>query len=555
MKKALHLLLIFCGLCSSSIPAAAQVGTCTEPVAEAFLEFGNVRALILNHGGLFLSPHDFRNNYYEVPKGSGINALLNSTFVVGGRINGSLRMSSSIYGPYEFWPGPLDEDGNPPSDCSLYDQIWQITSYDFRRADIEGTFSLNMRNWPWQLGAPVIDGDGNPSNYNLEGGDRPELLGDQTLWWIMNDRGNEHRWSVVKPIGLEVQASVFAFEDVRSIGDITFYRYRLTNRNTAPLTDAFVGLHSDLDVNSIDNYLGSDSLLHLAYSYNGDPIDEFGYEDSPPAIGYTFLITPEAQADGIDNDHDSLIDESGERTGMYTAMSYHNGGGIQGNPGNGPEMYSYLQGLWPNGQPMTFGGTGLGQSNRVTRFVFSGDPVTRSYWTELKPNLADNIPNVPGGKRLITSSGPFTLLPGETNEFLIALVWAQGSNYLDSVHKLKGIVATMQASPESLLDSGYRPEFNELPTPDPEEVLGFDQNFPNPFVDYTTLRYSLPKTMQVRLAVYDLLGREVAVLAQGSQEAGVYSLPFDGTQLPPGIYYARIELDHLQFTRKLVRIP
>ena len=553
MKKPLSFLLLLCGLCSFATPTAAQVGTCTEPEARALLDVGNVSARIFNNGAYFWRE---RENLYEVPKGSGINAVFTSTFVVGGIMGRFLKMASSSYGPYEFWPGPLDENGNPPSDCSIYDKIWEIHADDFAQYDMEGAFSTNMRNWPWQLGAPVIDGDGNPSNYNLEGGDRPELLGNQTLWWIMNDRGNEHLWSEVGAIGLEVKVSAFAFKDVRSIGDITFYRYILTNKNTEPLTDAFAGMWADPDLgNATDNYLGSDSLLHLIYAYNADPVDENGYEDNPPAVGYTFLLTPEAQLDEIDNDHDGQVDEPGERAGMYAAMSFDSGGGIQGDPGNGVEMYSYLRARWPNGQRMTFGGTGLDYSNRVTRYVYSGDPLTQSYWSEFKPTLTNDAPNPPSSRRFITSSGPFTMLPGETKEFLIALVWAQGSDHLDSVRKLKDIVASMQASPESYLATGYRPELNEPIPPDPEEVLGFDQNFPNPFSDYTTLRYSLPKTMQVRLAVYDLLGREIAVLTQGSQEAGVHSLRFEGAQLPPGIYYARIELDHLQFTKKLVRIP
>jgi len=553
MKKALYLLLILSGLYPSVIPAAAQVGTCSEAEAEALLEVGNVRARIFNDGAFFWKGG---RNLYEVPKGSGINAIFSSTFVVGGVVGRFLKMASSSYGPYEFWPGPLDENGDPPVDCSIYDKIWEIHADDFAQYDSEGIFSSNMLNWPWQLGAPVIDGDGNPSNYNLEGGDRPELLGNQTLWWIMNDRGNEHLWSEVGPIGLEVKASAFAFKDVRSIGDITFYRYILTNKNTEPFRDAFAGMWADPDLgNASDNYLGSDSLLHLMYAYNADPVDENGYEDTPPAVGYTFLLTPEAQLDNIDNDHDGQVDEPGERTGMYAAMSFDSGGGIQGDPSNGSEMYFYLRARWPNGQRMTLGGTGLDYSNQVTRFVYSGDPLTQSYWSEFKPTLTNDAPNPPSSRRLITSSGPFTMLPGETKEFLIALVWAQGSDHLDSVRKLKNIVASLQGSPTSYLASGYRPELNEPPTPNPEEVLGFDQNFPNPFTYTTTFRYSLPKTMQVRLAIYDLLGRETAVVSEGTQEAGIYSQAFDGSRLAPGIYYARIQLDHLQFSKKLVRIP
>jgi len=534
--------------------ALAQIGTCEEAQAQAILEVGNVRARIYNDGIIFWKGGQ---NLYEAPKGEGVNALFASSFVIGGLIDGSLHMAASTYGPYEFWPGPLDEKGNPPTDCTAYDQIWEINSDDFAQYDSEETFSINMQNWPWHLGAPVIDGDGDPSNYNLEGGDRPELLGNQTLWWIMNDRGNEHRWSEVEPLGIEVHGTAYAFENVGLASDITFYRYRIINKNTAPITDTFAGMWFDPDLgNASDDYVGSDSLLNLGYAYNGDPVDENGYEDRPPAVGYTYLLTPEAQIDALDNDHDGEIDEAGETTSMYAAAFYAGGGGPQGDPSDADEMYNYLRGLWANGEPMTIGDTGLRFSNQVTRFAYSGDPVTQSYWTELQPLPTNNAqPNRPGDRQFVTSSGPFTLPPGESTELLVALVWAQGTNYLDSVRKLKNIVANMQTTPSSYLASGYRPELNEPVTPIPEEVLGFDQNFPNPFTNSTTLRYSLPKTMQVRLAVYDILGREVAVLAEGSQDAGIYTRELNAAQLAPGVYYARIELDHLQFTKKLIRVP
>ena len=136
----------------------------------------------------------------------------------------------------------------------------------------------------------------------------------------------------------------------------------------------------------------------------------------------------------------------------------------------------------------------------------------------------------------------------------MALVWAQGANNLDSVRKLKNIVANMQETPESYLASGYTAGQIPSSPPTPEFVLGFDQNFPNPFTGSTILRYSLPKSMQVRLSVYDILGREIAILSEGTQEAGIYSRAFDSTPFPPGIYFARLNLDHLSFTKKLVKL-
>ena len=493
MKKAHYLVLALTLLSiATTSPTAAQVGTCKEAQAQATLDVGNIHASIFNNGRLF-----FDNNAgssYEVPKGGGVNSIFASTFVVGGLIDDSLRIASSTFGPYEFWPGPLDPNGNPPSDCSTYDRIWEINTSDFEQIESHGSFSANMLDWPWELGAPVIDGDGNPNNYNLDGGDRPELLGDQMLWWVMNDRGNEHVWSEEDPIGLEVRVSVYAFEHAKTGGDITFYRYQLSNKNTSPFKEAYLGFFVDPDLGNFDDdFVGSDSLLHLGYAYNSDPFDEDGYGNAPPALGYTFLITPEAQVDALDNDHDGEVDEAGERTGMFSFSFFDRSGILLGDEPAGAETYNRMRALWIDGHPMTFGGDGRTFSERPTRFMYPGDPTTGSFWTEIRPLPEENISNRPSDRRFIISGGPFTLESGESTELLMAVVWAQGANNLDSVKRLKGIVSNMQMAPDSYLTSGYLTGQIDQPPTTPEFALGFDQNFPNPFTSTTTLRYSLPK--------------------------------------------------------------
>ena len=67
--------------------------------------------------------------------------------------------------------------------------------------------------------------------------------------------------------------------------------------------------------------------------------------------------------------------------------------------------------------------------------------------------------------------------------------------------------------------------------------------FPNPFAGTTTLRFGLEAASAVRLAVYDVLGREVAVLVEGVVEAGVHEALFSGRDLPSGAYVWRLEAD------------
>jgi hypothetical protein len=89
--------------------------------------------------------------------------------------------------------------------------------------------------------------------------------------------------------------------------------------------------------------------------------------------------------------------------------------------------------------------------------------------------------------------------------------------------------------------------------------LTLEQNFPNPFNPTTTIRYALPKEAKVRLAVYSILGQEVAVLHDGMQSAAFYSTVWhgkdkQGVNVPSGIYLIRLQADEQQFVRKAVLI-
>lgn len=67
--------------------------------------------------------------------------------------------------------------------------------------------------------------------------------------------------------------------------------------------------------------------------------------------------------------------------------------------------------------------------------------------------------------------------------------------------------------------------------------------FPNPFRASATLEYTLQEAADVRLAVYDVLGREVAVLADGLQPAGVEQVTFDASGLPAGLYISQLRVN------------
>lgn len=539
-----------------TLPSFAQQNECsTDPLASSeTLDDGNVRARIFNNGALFWSGGQ---NLYEVPKGSGINSIYSASIWIAGNIDNELRGAASVFGPYEFWPGPLDENGLPPDDCSQYDRIWSVRQSEIDAYDSIGILTDDLIEWPWHLGAPVQDGDGDPTNYNLQGGDRPEITGTQTLWWVMNDRAGPHEWTESAPIGLEIHASAIAFNNIyhQFLSNATFYKFRIINKNDSPLEEARFGFFMDVDMgNASDDYVGSDSLLQLGYVYNGDSDDENGYGTTPPAIGATLLISPVAEPDQVDNDLDGLTDEFGEQVSAAYIM-HNNKGGIQGDPFTLQELWANLRGRWRNESPLTEGGTGLSYSNKPARFSYSGDPTVPTYWTELKPlpdSVSNNFPNPPADRRFHIASGPYTHMPQDTLDFIFAIQWSQGSDYLDSVRQLKEDVLRLRIAAPALLNLDQVVETAAEPLPEHQSIQF--ALFPNPFVNQATLQYTLSKHASVRLVVYDLLGREVKVLIDKIETAGMHSVKFDGSPFPPGIYYARLETPTFQLTKKLVLV-
>lgn len=82
----------------------------------------------------------------------------------------------------------------------------------------------------------------------------------------------------------------------------------------------------------------------------------------------------------------------------------------------------------------------------------------------------------------------------------------------------------------------------------PTEVR-LEQNFPNPFNPRTSIEFWIPDARPVRLAVYDILGREITTLVDRSTPAGTHMVPFDASTLPSGVYYYRLTTGNTVLTR------
>ncbi len=507
----------WCGACvwlaivlSLAIPleSTAQVpGTCQPSTGDGYLDIGNVRARILNNGPLFWRSDP---NVYEVPRSEGTNAVFSAALWLAGTVDGEVRAAASRYGPWEFWSGPINDDGSAPADCAVYDRIWSVT-----RTDVEGLLyekppPNDLLEWPTGLGAPTLsptnldgtatnadgidnDDDGSVDEpdemrsitdevlelplsdrknqvINLDAGERPDLFGDQMLWWIMNDVGNEHRAAKSSPMGVEVHGSAFAFDTGGHVGNTSFYRYRVFNRGSVPIRDAYIGFFADVDLGNFDDdYIGSDSTLGLGITYNSDNLDEGsnGYGEAPPAIGFDFLQGPIVESTGEAAELFGNYREGYNELGTTSVMFYNGGACVQCDPVIAADYYNYMQGRWKNGQRMTLGDGGFNVDLLPTRWVLSGDASEKHFWSEFNTD-GFGRGNPPADRRFVTSSGPFELRNDLSQDVFIGIVWARGHDNLDSFVRVKEADRRIQ----SYFDADLR-----LPAPpDPPDVSASAMN-------------------------------------------------------------------------------
>jgi len=300
------------------------------------------------------------------------------------------------------------------------------------------------------------------------------IKGDQTLWWIFNDKGNAHTETQGSPIGLEVRAQAFAFATNDEINNMTFYSYEVINRSTFELTQTYFCPWVDTDLGyAWDDYVGCDVLRGLGYCYNGVAIDGSGepesYGSQPPAIGVDFFQGPYIDPDEFDNPRftgdcniigqgpnyevdqmaingvnfgNGIIDD--ERYGMRRFV-YHNNTSSNPattDPGVAAEYYNFLRGIWKDNSLMYYGGTAHSSDpaavGPICEFMFPGDSDPCNWGTRFQPPnggynqnglywTEEESGNEPGDRRFMQSAGPFTLKPGAVNYITVGIPWARAS--------------------------------------------------------------------------------------------------------------------------------
>lgn len=506
---------------------------CTPSSTFAWLNINNARVRVNAGGDMWWDlPGGSGAKYYIPANGSATSLYAGSLWIAGLDVNNQLKCSAIRFRQKgnDFWTGPLTVDGTASIDaatCMEYDKMYNITRAEvdefLAHCDERGIphetedwkIPTSILNWPAHgdptrgmsyylapfydnpgLNGELLDGVYNPADGDypyydvknelchtitptmeetMEGTVHGSILsdqvikGDQTIWWVFNDKGNAHTETGGSAIGMEIRAQAFAFATNDEINNMTFYSYEIINRSTYTLTNTYFSPWTDVDLGySKDDYVGCDVSRGLGYGYNGANIDGNGeteaYGSNPPAVGVDFFQGPYLDPDGLDNPkYDSLgnqlcnvsingvnfgngiIDD--ERYGMRRFVYHDNtGSSVNGDPDKAPEYYLLLRGIWKNGAKMEYGGTAVpgtvgcegpacdfmfpydsdpcnwGTGGLTPNGIFAQDGV---YWSEETGNNGN--PNPVNDRRFMQSAGPFTLKSGAVNYITFGVPWARST--------------------------------------------------------------------------------------------------------------------------------
>ena len=92
----------------------------------------------------------------------------------------------------------------------------------------------------------------------------------------------------------------------------------------------------------------------------------------------------------------------------------------------------------------------------------------------------------------------------------------------------------------------------QIPNDGLPKEFRLQQNYPNPFNPTTTIQFAVPKTSNVTIKIYDVIGRQVATLIDDEYQPGQYKVVFEAGQLATGMYIYRIQAGDFLETKKLM---
>lgn len=574
MKK-IYLLLL------ASVNMFAQIPNNTAP---KYLDKNKVKARVNTVNNKFWNIYGNGANAYEVPVGKGAHAqFANSIWIGGFDAGGQLHISANTYrqAGIDFWPGPLDTTNIAAftlSNTAVYNKLWKVDCNDINNfiaaynagsvaantytvpTDIANYPAVGMINFQRHL-EPFYDANGNGQYNPVAEGDYPLIKGHQQILSIYNDSYGTHTETSGAPsMGLEIHERAYAYYDanlpdsMKAVNHSTFHNYTIYNRSNTTYTNVFISDWSDVDLGYyLDDFIGSDTANNFAYCYNADAVDEtaagvVGYGNKPPVVSHAILKTP-CLSDGIDNNGNGTIDESGEQFLMNRTTYYNdNIGGVPAattNPDSAIHYYRFMSGYWKNNTPFTQGGNAYG-GTRKTNYVYTGDPSTNTGWTE------GSAGNTAGDRRIIFSSGPFTFPAHSKIEWGFAVVFSQDTS--QNVNTITQFTSRVQRDVRNVryYDQQYNgPQCMPAITLGVKELETQDFNatiYPNPAQN--NINIQLAQTIdRLLVSLRDLTGRVVKerVITNSNH------LNLDLSGIAAGVYFVELKSNRSALTQRIIK--
>jgi len=411
------------------------------------LNINNISTYIRSNGDSDLDNNG--NGGFIFPKFSGKSTFYESGFLWGAKINGGeIRVGGSAYSS-GLQPGKILSPGVAEDPNLDKNRIYRVRP-DYKTASLaneardEGIsesevytqYETDWMEWPAAEGAPYEDIDGNGSyDPNV---DIPGVPGaSQSIWFVANDLdpGLTTKLYGALPMGIEMQATIWAYSQVGPLGNMFFRKYKIINKSNDIFNDMYVSMWSDPDVgNATDDFAGCDTTLSLGYAYNAAPTDATYQGTPPPAGGFDFFQGP--IVDGSPSDTAIF---NGQKVGgkinlPMTAFYYFARGDLSVTDPTTEsyegtlQFYNFMQGKI--GKTGEYFRTPAEMGAQPTPFALSGDPVAGTGWI-------DGIIISQDDRRIGVASGPFTMNPGDEQEIVVAQIAAIGSDRLNSVALLK----------------------------------------------------------------------------------------------------------------------
>ena len=488
--------------------------------------------------------NDSITGFEEAPVGSGNSINFKGRLWAGGII------SNSLVGAVQFTPGPLDTlTGLPDTTNNFYDKVWRInrSMIDYFQLVYASNPQLipdDIMYWPAHGGgnytqqlAPFVDLNNN-GIYEPLFGEYPELTGDEMVYWIFNDHGLDSM--SCQPLNIEIHGTAYAYvcdnvdpnSNDDAINNTVFYKYTFYKRGLDTITDFYVGWWQNPNLgNGSDDYIGCDTMRNAAFIYNGDNNDSLGYGLNPPMQSYVQLDGPIAPSnDGVDNNHNSFIDEPNEKVLFSGFMTYENNFSIIGTPENCQHIFNYLRIRIKDNVPFVNNGTNGYGSGIPTRYLYSGIPYSGQPWTE------ETAGNSPSNRYFLMSCGGTNLYPNQPITYEYAIIF---SHYADAPNGANTSFALNNAYVDKITDWYNAQSFPSCYDPTPVAEIQADNSklivYPNPATNQ--LNILMDFDIDAVVEVYNLQGQCVAkqqILA-GSQNPEINISNFNN-----GIYLIRV---------------